>query len=234
MTQITREGLAHQPDEHGEADGEPEAVVASTDGTSWRTRVEDYSRGWHGWRGRATAWSGLAALGLTIGFVHAKVFEGGSAAPVAGTDKGVATAPAVPGGAQSPNTGTQGNANVNISPTPSSGGFNNAAGGAALTCTDVRIVPLGGSKYNVIPVVSGDTSGADLYTVAVNDNDTREHKKGIAWLPLDSSVNTSFPQIMVVNLDGTGASPSDLDGPLGGSFPDSHIYDCPVTAYPGN
>jgi hypothetical protein len=221
MTQITRGELSH---EHGYNLGseDDEEIVLTPDGLKpTSTRLGRYFGGWRGWRGPLTV-SGLAlAVGIAGGVVHAKVFEGGDATAVA-ANKGVATAPSVPG-ATLPS--------ANTAPTHSSGGFNNS-GRLACTGMHVKLDPSSNYQqglYDVTPEVSGGGNDADLYTVITNGATNQRYVgHGVGTVQFLIGNVVYWPETAIVDLAGTNVQERDLyQSDLGQIVPANHLAVCP-------
>lgn len=179
-----------------------------------------------------------STLTLALGIAGGALFlgrSGGSAeeGTVAGPGNGVAAGPAVPG---------NNNQDPNVAPTPSSGGFNNAAR-VVLQCTglDIRLEPGTTDTYNVTPKVevsSGDVSSPYLYTLLGTDLGHNEVTQGVGTIHgVKRGDNVEFPVVVVVDTAGTEFGPNDpsaLEKPFGDSIPDQQLFDCPVVPYPAH
>jgi hypothetical protein len=221
MTQIAHEG---PPRDHSTE--EDDLIV-----DPWSVKfseARDYVR-----HHRRVAIASTLALALGIGGGILLGRSGGSDEAVAGPGNGVAAGPAVPG---------NNNVDPNIAPTPSSGGFNNAAK-VVLQCTglDIRLEPGTTDTYSVTPKVdvsSGDVNSPYVYTLLGTDLGHNEVAQGVGTIHgVKRGDNVEFPVVLVVDTAGTEYSPNDPDAlkdPFGDSIPDQQLFDCPVVPYPAH
>lgn len=171
------------------------------------------------------------AVGITGGAVALRIMGEEASPPNPDSDRGVAVGAPFPGSSIETNT----------TPTPNSGGFNNAAR-VVLKCTGLKIERIPGNLqvFKVTPevtVVSGEASSPYLYTLVGNDTGSNMVGQGVSPMAVERSDNAEFPVIVLADTAGTqyeANDPAQLEKPLGDSVPDSQLFECPVTAYPPN
>jgi len=222
MTQITHEGR------HDHDEGEAEAFADPLQ--------DKLSQGWafvRAHRRSAVASAVALALGIGGGVLLGRGGNDGNDASAVGRGNGVAAGPAAPG---------NNNQDPNVAPTPSSGGFNNAAK-VVLSCTglDIRLEPGTVDTYSVTPkvnVTSGDVSSPYLYTLLGTDLGHNEVAQGVSTIHnVKRGDNVEFPVVVVVDTAGTEYGPNDpsaLERPFGDTIPDQQLFDCPVVPYPAH